>query len=145
METVITIKIESDTPVKVNVEQTKTEMGTKKEYSQYAKFFDETNPYWQKDSEYNLMFIRQQEIYANELLKTHRHLFLNDVYKMLGLTRTKAGQVVGWVYDEHNPIADNYVSFGLYREQAADFVNGRKNTILLDFNVDGIILDKIGD
>ena len=64
--------------------------------------------------------------------------------EMLGIPRAKAGQVVGWVYDAKNPIGDNYVDFGIYdihRETVRNFVNGYERTILLDFNVDGNILD----
>ena len=63
---------------------------------------------------------------------------------MLGIEETRAGQVVGWVYDEKNPVGDNFVDFGiydLYNEKARDFVNGRERSILLDFNIDGNILD----
>ena len=112
-------------------------------YSDYARFFDEYCAGWTKDAEYNLMFLRQQQNYANELLKTRGHLFLNEVYDMLGIDRTKAGNIVGWVYDEKHPIGDNFVDFGIYvldNEKARDFVNGRERSILLDFNVDGDIL-----
>ena len=83
-----------------------------------------------------------QENYANDLLKTRGHLFLNEVYDMLGIPRTQAGQIVGWVYDEKNPVGDNFVDFGildLYDEKKREFVNGYERTILLDFNVDGEI------
>ena len=112
-------------------------------YSDYARFFDEYCAGWTKDAEYNLMFLRQQQNYANELLKSRGHLFLNEVYDMLGFERTKAGQVVGWVYKYEHPIGDNFVDFGIYvldNEKARDFVNGRERSILLDFNVDGDIL-----
>ena len=65
---------------------------------------------------------------------------------MLGIPVTKAGQVVGWIYDEKNPVGDNYVDFGIFnihREPSRDFVNGREPSVLLDFNVDGNILDMI--
>ena len=112
--------------------------------SDYARFFDEYCTGWDKDPEYNLMFLKQQQAHANRLLQTNGYLFLNEVYDMLGIRRTKAGQVVGWVYDEKNPIGDNYVDFGiydLYNEKSRDFVNGRERSILLDFNVDGNIWD----
>lgn len=114
------------------------------QYSDYAKFFDCGNPYWEKDAEYNLMFLKRQEQYANDKLKANGYLFLNDVYESIGIPKTKAGQVVGWVYNENNPIGDNYVDFGIYdlhKEAARDFVNGYEKTILLDFNVDGNIWD----
>ena len=110
--------------------------------SDYARFFDEYCTGWTKDPEYNLLFVKHQQNYANDLLKRQGYLFLNDVYKMFGIPATKAGQVVGWVYDPNNEIGDNYVDFGiynLYNEKARDFVNGRERSILLDFNVDGNI------
>lgn len=123
--------------------------------SGYARFFEKNtvdehgnvvdNPYWQTNNEYNLMFIKAQENYANDYLRKHGHLFLNQVYESLGLPKTKAGQIVGWVYDPENPIGDNYVDFGLYKDNLSysDFANGFDPAILLDFNVDGNILDLI--
>ena len=113
-------------------------------YSDYARFFDEASPYWQKDPEYNLMFLRAQQQYANDLLRAKGRLFLNDVYDMLGIEKTKAGQIVGWVYDRENPNGDNFVDFGIYdmsKERVRAFVNGYEANILLDFNVDGNIWD----
>lgn len=115
-------------------------------YSEYSKFFDESCPGFTKDPEYNLMFLKDQQRYANDLLKVKGYLFLNDVYEMLGIPRTQAGQIVGWIYDEKNPIGDNFVDFGIYdlhKEANRDFVNGYERVILLDFNVDGDILDMI--
>lgn len=115
--------------------------------SEYAKFFDEWNTdEHSKDPEYNLMFLRHQQDYANEILKAQGYLFLNEVYEMLGIPKTQAGQVVGWIYDEKNPNGDNYVDFGIYDlhdPKKRDFVNGLERNILLDFNVDGVIYDKI--
>lgn len=114
------------------------------DYSAYARFFDEGCLGWEKDAEMNLMFLRSQQQYANDLLISRGHLYLNEVYDMLGIPRTKAGQVVGWVYDPENPKRDSYVDFGIYdtnRVKNRDFVNGYERVILLDFNVDGNILD----
>ena len=122
------------------------EVANPNEYSDYARFFDDGNIGWSKDPETNLMFLRRQQDWANELLKAKGHLFLNEVYDMLGIPRTKAGQVVGWIYDEKNPVGDNFVDFGIYdihKPRNRDFVNGIERTILLDFNVDGNILDLI--
>lgn len=119
--------------------------------SEYARFFEKytvdekgntiPNPNWENNNEYNLMFIKAQERYANDLLRSRGRLFLNDVYKMLGLPETKAGQIVGWVYDPENEKGDNFVDFGLYTDNLSysDFVNGFDPAILLDFNVDGNI------
>ena len=92
-------------------------------YSVYARFYDDGCNGWTKNPEDNLYFLKCQENYANDLLKTRGHLFLNEVYDMLGIPRTQAGQIVGWVYDE----------------KKREFVNGYERTILLDFNVDGEI------
>lgn len=110
--------------------------------SDYARFFDEYCNGWSKNPEMNLTFLRQQQAYANDLLKCRGHVFLNEVYDMLGIKRTAAGQEVGWIYDEKNPNGDNYIDFGiydLYDEQKRLFVNGHERSILLDFNVDGVI------
>lgn len=116
------------------------------EPSDYARFFDEYCTGWTKDSEYNLGFLKAQQAYANNRLREQGYLYLNDVYDMLGIPKTKAGQVVGWIYDESNPDIDNYVDFGiydLYDENKRDFVNGREWSILLDFNVDGNIWENM--
>ena len=112
----------------------------------YARFFDDGCTGWTKDPEYNLMFLKDQQRYANDILKSRGHLFLNEVYDMLGIPRSTAGAVVGWIYDEKCPVGDNFVDFGiydLYDEKKRDFVNGYERTILLDFNVDGEIYKMI--
>ena len=114
--------------------------------SEYARFFDATSNNFEKDPEYNMMFLRRQQDYANEMLKSRGHLFLNEVYDLLDIPRSRAGQVVGWVYDKDgNTNGDNYVDFGLYRNDQGTrrFINGLEYNILLDFNVDGVIYDMI--
>ena len=111
--------------------------------SQYARFFDDNSVYWRKDSEYNMNFLKIQQYYCDHLLRARGHLYLNEVYDVLGIPRTKEGAVVGWIYDEKNPIGDNVVDFGIMNECNSDFINGYKNTALLDFNVDGSILDYV--
>lgn len=118
---------------------------TDRDISEYAKFYDDGCTGWCKDPEHNLMFLRRQQDYANERLQSKGYLFLNEVYDMLGIPKTQAGQVVGWIYNEKNPTGANYVDFGIYdiyNEKARDFVNGYERSILLDFNVDGYILDE---
>lgn len=113
--------------------------------SEYARFFDESSRMWEKDSEYNLLFLRSEQNYANDLLKSRGYLFLNEVYERLDIDTTRAGQIVGWIYDPSDPTRSNYVDFGIYdvnRERARAFVNGFERSILLDFNVDGPILNK---
>lgn len=115
------------------------------EPSIYARFFDSSSTSWNKEPEYNLIFLKCQQNYANDLLQSRGHVFLNEVYDMLGIPRSKAGAVVGWLLTP-NGRTDNYVNFGVFEgktERARDFVNGFEGAILLDFNVDGIIYDKI--
>ena len=111
------------------------------EYSPYARFFDEYSTQWTNNPEYNLMFLNAQQSYANDKLRTRGHLFLNEVYEMLGMQHTQAGALVGWVYDKDKG-KDNFVDFGIYdlhSEIKRCFVNGYEPSILLDFNVDGVI------
>lgn len=115
-------------------------------YSQYSIVFDDGNTGWDPDPELTKYFLIQQQNWANERLKARGHLFLNEVYDMLGVKRTKAGAQVGWVYDEKNNTGDNYIDFGIFdinKPKACDFVNGLEKVIILDFNVDGVILDLI--
>jgi hypothetical protein len=112
--------------------------------SVYARFFDESSSSWSKEPTYNQVFIQCQQNWANDMLKARGHLFLNEVYDMLGIPRTKEGQIVGWVL---NGEGDNYVDFGVFRGKEAfmgqQFVNGVERSVLLDFNVDGVVFDKI--
>lgn len=116
------------------------------EYSEFTKCFDESCAAFEKSPEDNMKFLKCQQNYANDLLKRRGHLFLNEVYDMLGFQRTTAGSVVGWIYDEDHPNGDNYVDFGIFNiksEAARNFVNGYERAIWLDFNVDGVIYNKI--
>lgn len=111
--------------------------------SQYARFYDDASPNWSDEPEYNLLFLKNQQNYCNDLLHSRGHLFLNEVYDILGIPRSQAGAVVGWVLKKGN---DNFVDFGIYsirNQEAIDFVNGYESSILLDFNVDGVIFDLI--
>lgn len=101
-----------------------------KTYSKYARIFDKNSVNWSKDQKVNLIFLKCQQTYVTDLLKRKGTVFLNEVYEMLGLPRSQEGCVVGWHYDEKNPIGDNYIDFGLSDISVS-------NPIVLDFNVDG--------
>lgn len=142
---------ENDLYLGLEREEVVTENGKKKSLvkkdpnglSPYAKFFDEFSDNWSKTPEYNLLFLKAQQNYANDLLHARGHVFLNDVYDMLGIPRTQAGSVVGWVISNDG---DNFIDFGIYdfdSFKAREFVNGYEKSILLDFNVDGVIYDLI--
>jgi hypothetical protein len=110
--------------------------------SQYGRFFDETCQDWSKIPDYNVTYVRLQQNIANDRMQSFGHIFLNEVYDLLGLPRSKAGQIVGWVRGE----GDTYIDFGidsLINDKAREFVNGYEPAIFLDFNVNGIIYDLI--
>ena len=108
--------------------------------SPYARFFDEYNVNWEKNPEFNRLFIQCQQNYVNHLLHARGHVFLNEVYDQLGMPRSQAGQVVGWVLNQGG---DNFIDFGIFEVANSGFVNGWERSILLDFNVDGVVFDKI--
>lgn len=111
----------------------------------YSKIFDEYNENWDVHPEYNVLFLRGAQNWLNDQLRTKGHLFLNDVYRQLGYEDTPAGSQVGWLYEGDG---DNFVDFGIFTDQHMnqmhDFLIGREGGIMLDFNVDGPIWDKIG-
>lgn len=119
------------------------------EPSGYARWFDETNNNWNAPpfDTHNTIFLRNQQNWANDMLRSRGHLFLNEAYAMVGLPHTSAGSIVGWVYDRNNDRGDNYVDFGCWDRDKSfnEFFNGRDGAILLDFNVDGPIWDLLDE
>lgn len=114
--------------------------------SPYAKFFDETCRGWTRNPEANKLFLLKQQSYANRQLELKGYLLLNEVYEMLGIPKTLAGSSVGWVYDSKDKYADNFVDFGIFdihRESTREFVNGYNQSVMIDPNVQGYILDKV--
>lgn len=116
--------------------------------SRYARFYDEqSSRNWSPDPDINMMFLRTQQNWLNDRLRARGHVFLNEVYDSLGLSHTRDGAIVGWRWHpEDNEVGDNYIDFGVFdhpSDVVKDFFNGREGAILLDFNVDGVIYDKI--
>ena len=113
-------------------------------FSEYARIYDAGCAGWNDIPEYSLVFLKQTQSWANNKLQREGRLYLNEVYEALGFPKTQMGQVVGWIYDEVCPNGDNFVDFGIFdanKEKTRDFVNGYEKAIILDFNVDGVILD----
>lgn len=114
-------------------------------HSPYARMFDESNINWDRNAAYNKVFLTTQQEYANQRLQRHGYLLLNDVYYALGFPKTSAGAVVGWAKD----VGDGYVDFGMWdfesSPQREAFANGDERSILLDFNVAGVVYTLIGD
>lgn len=114
-------------------------------YSGFARIFDETNANFDRDPYLNLEFLKQQERFANDKLHSKGYLFLNEVYHMLGFNEIPAGQTVGWVLnDKEDSDTDNFVDFGIWNihdPKMVEFINGEEKAVILDFNIDGVILD----
>ena len=116
------------------------------QYSPYARRFDETHPNWTKNPEMNRFYLKARQAQANDMLKARGHLFLNEVYDMMGFPRTKAGAVVGWLYDPKRPeLGDSYVDFGMYEIQEGEDFESYVKSYILDFNVVGDITNDIAD
>lgn len=134
-------KVEDENGKKKTVETTKYDPSTM--YSPYSRFFDESSKYWRKYADINLLFLKMMQTEANRMLQTRGSVFLNEVYDMLDIPRTPEGAHVGWLKDGEG---DGFVDFGIFdgdTPAARRFVNGYENVMLLDFNVDGVIYDKL--
>lgn len=128
------------TKEKEQVEKTETEMVIPNDDS--CRFFDSSNPNWDKNPTFSMMWLRGQQNILNDILHTRGHVFLNEVYDALGFEHTPQGAVLGWIDGGD----DNYIDFGLYdpkKENVRRFVNGLDNVIMLEFNHDGVIWNKI--
>jgi len=107
----------------------------------YARWFNADSSSWSNDPNVNYFFLKCQQDWANDMLKARGHVFLNEVYDSLGMPRTEAGAVVGWIMGA----GDDYINFGVLYDNdmcIVDFFYA-DDEILLDFNVDGVIFDKI--
>lgn len=112
--------------------------------SPYTFVFDETCKGWERDAQLNKTFLLQTQNYLNERLKRKGHVFMNEVLDALGIDRVRMGWIVGWWYDEENPIGDNFIDFGLFNiddETKRRFINGYEKSVWLEFNCDGNILE----
>ncbi len=128
------------TKEKEQVEKTETGMVIPNDDS--CRFFDSSNPNWDKNPTFSMMWLRGQQNILNDILHTRGHVFLNEVYDALGFEHTPQGAVLGWIDGGD----DNYIDFGLYdskKENVRRFVNGLDNVIMLEFNHDGVIWNKI--
>lgn len=116
-----------------------------KKYSPYEFDFNaNTAPgNWEANTDYNFMFLRNVENYLNDLLNSRGHVFLNEALDAIGLKRTREGAVTGWIKGGGG---DDYVDLGIfdyYTDDISDAQNGKIRNIHLNFNVDGLIWDKI--
>lgn len=110
--------------------------------SEYIFDFGPENVNWVPNYEHNLFFLTAHQTVFNDLLRARGHLFLNEVLDGLGIARTPAGAVTGWIYDPNNERKD-----GVKRDSFVDLgvkdLWATQGYILLDINADGTIFDKI--
>lgn len=106
------------------------------------------------DTDLDIRTIRNvQAMLCNELCGSpERMVLLNHVYDMLGLyminkhgqrvaDQSVAGQVAGWIWDKDNPTGDNTIVINVTRTTRR-LDDGRVvPTLLLEFNVDGNIME----
>lgn len=107
--------------------------------SDYAVYFDSKSRNYETNPDYNRMFLKAQQAFANDKLQTRGHLFLNEVLDDLDLPRTAAGQIVGWTKDG----PDGYVNFRIVEVERETEDGRHEPALLLDFNVEGNIWEKM--
>lgn len=107
--------------------------------SDYAVYFDSKSRNYETNPDYNRMFLKAQQAFANDKLQTRGHLFLNEVLDDLDLPRIPAGQIVGWTKDG----PDGYVNFRIVEVERETEDGRHEPTLLLDFNVEGNIWEKM--
>lgn len=137
----------SGVKVEENEEGQKVLTHNQADASIYTRIFDSSNREWSKDGDdYNLYFLKVQENIFNDKLCSKGHLFLNEVLEALGFDHTPEGAITGWLYDGDG---DGFVDFNLDRVRPDALNSDERNAyengwgISIEFNVDGVIYDKI--
>lgn len=142
-------KTDKNGEIKTVTETVHTVDGRAVNKGDFARIFDEVSTKeWDPSAAYNKNWLLTQQSIATEMLQGRGYLFLNEVYRMLGLKITEAGQDVGWLYIKDDPDRDCYVDFRMFElnengESHYDAMTDTNNAILLDFNCDGYIRDKL--
>ena len=142
---------EANREIEADKKRGKKNAGKRKDTYQevYSKFFDEYSDRWRRSwTPYEVwQYLEQKQREANDMLRIRKHIFLNEVYDLLGLDRTPEGAVVGWILTKNNP--NSNVDFGLKsmpEEARRKFLSAERNEdikIWLHFNPDGLIYNMI--
>ena len=107
--------------------------------SDYACYFDQKSRNYETNMDYNRMFLKAQQQFANDKLQARGHIFLNEVLDDLDIPRSPAGQIVGWTKDG----PDGYVNFRILEVERETEDGRHEPALLLDFNVEGDIWSKM--
>lgn len=131
--------------------EVKTTKKTSVEYdpnvNKYSRMFDEVSSReWDPNPDYNVSTLLGRQQYFNDMLHSHRYLFLNTVYKELGYPITAYGQDMGWIIDDDTPNA--VVDLGLYDltnsgKRRIEDIDKYTNACLLTFKGVRYIKDKV--
>jgi hypothetical protein len=96
----------------------------------------------------NQLLLEMRQGWMTQKLQAQGHLFLNEAREMLGMLPVPEGQIVGWLSERHPDHKDGYINLGIFDANTSDdvrrFLNYECDEVMLDFNVDGTIWDKIG-
>lgn len=114
---------------KSNMTTVTLDMGDVSREDEVRKTFNSENQNWNPNPEFNDMFLRAQQAYCNDLLNSRGHLFLNEVYDLIGLPRTRWGVILGWT-------EGSVVDFSIDKSQES-------GSISLVFNPARIIIDQL--
>lgn len=128
---------EGDNPIEERIEEVM-------ELSPYARVFEPSSRHWSPNPEERILFLKRTQQYFNDRLRLRGHVFLNEVLESLDIPKVPSGQLVGWLY---NKDGDNFVDFGIFSDpmkpRVAAFFNGSEDGVILDFNVDGPVWNKL--
>lgn len=109
-----------------------------KGFSEYAREFNESCLGWSNERGRNITVLRQLELYFNYVFMTKGELYLNDVYREIGIPEEPKYKNVGW--NGKTDLSDGFISFRLFEmDNIRETVYGEGPNIMLDFNVDGVI------
>lgn len=134
---------------------TKVEYEHDKKNNDFLYLFDESNINWTPNASENIYQLATIQTMLNNRLRRRGYLFLYEVYRALGIDpgvlgprMVQASHVIGWLYDTDNPNGDNYVDFGIFKDDKGNLkdheydlhVRKGEPCIWLEFNPDGDIL-----
>lgn len=111
--------------------------------SGYVRYLTATNTDYSENEDFVRTQLNMTQTYLNNLLRARGYLTLNEAYERIGFKESKAGLVVGWIFDRNNPIGDNYVQLSITPVSVLNEYGKYEKAYAIDFNVDGNIYDRL--